>query len=76
MPLCLSMNLEPVEDEMKVGDLVMQRRASAKELWGVGYIIEVEECLHINNIPFVTVIWPLLDMKETTGSQAYLEVLQ
>lgn len=62
---------------MKVGDLVMQKAIeSVKSLWGVGYIVDVHESGYENNIPFVTVIWPLLDMKETTGSQAYLEVLQ
>ena len=61
---------------MNVGDLVMQLRLSVKELWGVGYIVEVHESEYENHIPFVTVIWPLLDMKETTGSQVYLELLQ
>jgi len=61
---------------VNVGDLVMQLRLSVKELWGVGYIVEVHESEYENHIPFVTVIWPLLDMKETTGSQVYLELLQ
>tara|TARA_R110001599_G_C11988215_1_gene635687 strand:- start:94 stop:276 length:183 start_codon:yes stop_codon:yes gene_type:complete len=60
---------------MTVGDLVMQLRESIRARWGVGYIVEVHESGYENNIPFVTVIWPLLNM-ETTGSQVYLEVLK
>jgi len=61
---------------VNVGDLVMQLRESVKALWGVGYIIEVHESEYELDVPFVTVVWPLLDMKETTGSQVYLEVLK
>ncbi len=62
---------------MKVGDLVMQIRDSVKRLWGVGYIVEVhDDHDYENHIPFVTVVWPLLNMRETTGSQVYLEVLK
>ena len=61
---------------MKVGDLVMQLREDIKKIWGIGYIVEVEESEYENEIPFVTVIWPSLNMRETTGSQVYLGVIE
>jgi hypothetical protein len=61
---------------VKVGDLVMQLRESIKEIWGVGYIVGLHKSEYENEIPFVTVIWPSLNMRETTGSQVYLEVIK
>ena len=54
----------------------MQLRESIKEIWGVGYIVGLHKSEYENETPFVTVIWPSLNMRETTGSQVYLEVIK